>query len=92
MNRQAPGDTTALLEKSEGGWNWTAVGEVDYTVQGNLLQIKIPKKLLDIEGDNFTVNFKWADNTQKDGDIMDFYVSGDVAPLGRFKYQYNAKA
>lgn len=92
VNRQTPGDTTALLEKSEGGWNWTAVGEVDYTVQGNLLQIKIPKKLLDIEGDNFTVNFKWADNTQKDGDIMDFYVSGDVAPLGRFKYQYNAKA
>ena len=22
------------------------------------------------------------------GDIMDFYISGDVAPGGRFRYQY----
>ena len=25
---------------------------------------------------------------QKDGDIMEFYVSGDVAPGERFKYQF----
>lgn len=91
VNRQTPRDTVAILEKSAGGWNWTPVGEVAYTVQKNILQIQIPKRLLGIESDDFTVNFKWADNTQVDGDIMDFYVSGDVAPLGRFKYQYNAR-
>ena len=26
------------------------------------------------------------------GDILDFYTSGDVAPSGRFKYSYIAKA
>jgi hypothetical protein len=30
---------------------------------------------------------KWADNVQKPGDIMDFYLSGDVAPLGRFAWR-----
>jgi len=25
---------------------------------------------------------------EKDGDIMDFYLSGDVAPLGRFVWRW----
>lgn len=33
-------------------------------------------------------NFKWTDNTQNDGDIMDFYLNGDVAPGGRFKFAF----
>ena len=37
------------------------------------------------------VKFKWVDNLQKPGDIMDFYVSGDVAPEGRFQYLYATK-
>ena len=45
--------------------------------------------MLGLNGDTFTINFKWSDNMQTDGDIMDFYNNGDVAPLGRFKYQYN---
>jgi hypothetical protein len=28
---------------------------------------------------------------QKEGDIMDFYVSGDTAPGGRFNYVYTAE-
>jgi len=39
-------------------------------------------------GEKFVINFKWSDNMQNEGDIMDFYVNGDVAPGGRFKYQY----
>jgi hypothetical protein len=38
-----------------------------------------------------TLDFKWADNLQQPGDVMDFYVSGDVAPQGRFKYRYVAE-
>jgi hypothetical protein len=32
--------------------------------------------------------FKWADNLQSPGDVMDFCVSGDTAPEGRFMYRY----
>jgi ribosome-associated translation inhibitor RaiA len=90
VNRTSPTEKYATLEKSKGGWNWEKVGEVEYSLSGNRLQIKIPRAMLNIGTGAFTVNFKWSDNMQKDGDIMDFYVSGDVAPGGRFKYQYKA--
>ena len=88
VNRQSPKDEEhATLEQSKGGWEWEAVGEVSYNASGNTLQIAIPRKLLGI-GDcaSFTVNFKWSDNMQNDGDILDFYENGDVAPEGRYKY------
>jgi hypothetical protein len=33
-------------------------------------------------------DFKWTDNLQRPGDVMDFYLSGDVAPEGRMNYRY----
>lgn len=42
-------------------------------------------------GSNVNFNFKWADNMQQPGDVLDFYVSGDVAPDGRFRYLYIAE-
>ncbi len=88
VNRINPGEK-ATLEKSLGGWNWERVGDVDYSVKSNRLQIKIPRSMLGIESDRFTINFKWSDNMQTDGDIMDVYNNGDTAPGGRFKYQYS---
>jgi hypothetical protein len=32
-----------------------------------------------------------VDNSQRPGDILDFYVSGDAAPDGRFNYRYGAE-
>ena len=37
---------------------------------------------------SLALDFKWADNIQVPGDVMDFYLSGDVAPEGRFMYRY----
>lgn len=93
LNKQTPkSETTAILEKFTGnGFETEVVGDVEYKVNGNVMMVKIPKALLGITTDAFTVNFKWTDNVQNEGDIMDFYVSGDVAPTGRFKYQFNAK-
>lgn len=90
INRSAPGEK-ALLERSTGGWNWESVAEVSYSIQGNRLQIKVPKSLLGITDNAFSLQFKWSDNMQNDGDIMDFYLYGDTAPMGRFAYQYQAQ-
>ena len=38
-----------------------------------------------------SLDFKWADNLQHPGDVMDFYTGGDVAPEGRFRYRYVAE-
>jgi hypothetical protein len=35
-----------------------------------------------------SLDFKWADNVQSPGDVMDLYTSGDTAPEGRFMYRY----
>lgn len=88
INRQTPTDGEhTTLEKSKGGWDWETVGQVQYNASGNTLQLAVPRKLLGIDKcASFTVNFKWSDNMQNDGDILDFYENGDVAPEGRYKY------
>ena len=41
-------------------------------------------------GDALALDFKWWDNAQKPGDIMDTYLSGDCAPEGRFNYRFTS--
>ncbi len=89
VNRTSPGEK-ALLEKSTGGWSWESAAEIDYTVTGNLLQIAVPRKALGIDGRDFVINFKWADNNLADGDLMSVYNDGDTAPCGRFRFTYSS--
>ncbi len=91
VNRLSPTAETAYLERSRGGWNWEKSSEIDYTLKGDTLQIKIPKAALGISGNTFSINFKWTDNTLESGNIMDFYLYGDTAPIGRFMYQYKCE-
>lgn len=92
INRTIDPDGTAWLEQCEGGWRWKKVTPVRYRVDGNELQLSIPRSALGLpSGTAASFNFKWADNLQHPGDVMDFYVSGDVAPEGRFAYRYVGK-
>jgi hypothetical protein len=85
LNRTEPG----VLEVCTGGWNWKRIGKVRYAVKGNRLEVAIPRKLLGLDAaEPLDLSFKWADNLQKPGDAMDFYLSGDVAPLGRFVWRW----
>jgi hypothetical protein len=54
------------------------------------MTVAIPKTMLGIANDcyDFTIDFKWTDNTREDGDIMKWYVNGDTAPVGRYNYRY----
>ena len=88
LNRTTPTTDKATLERSMGGWNWKKAAEVSYKVDGDTMVVTIPRAALGIGEGDFTVNFKWSDNMQTDGDIMDFYVNGDVAPGARFKYSF----
>lgn len=89
INRVNPGKK-AILEKTDAAWNWQKAGEIDYAVNGNKLELKIPKSLLGITGEP-DFEFKWSDNMQQQGDIMDFWLHGDVAPAGRLNFRYNTK-
>ena len=93
VNRTVEKDGESWLEHNEGGWNWKKVARVSFQVMDNELQLAIPCSALGRVAGNTPVSldFKWADNLQHPGDIMDFYVSGDVAPEGRFNYRYAAE-
>lgn len=89
LNRISPDGKKAVLERNQGnGWCWQKAADVEYAVKGNQMEVRIKKKLLGIEGDTVDLEFKWSDNMQEEGNIMDFYVNGDVAPSGRFNFVY----
>ena len=93
VNRTVPGKSMGVLEKNNGGWNWTKAAEVSYRVAGNEMQLAIPRSALGLANGkaDVSLDFKWVDNMQQPGDIMDFYVSGDVAPDGRFNFRYKTR-
>ena len=75
------------IEKSLGGYNFEVVGKAKLSINGNVMQVKIPKEYLNCEKEN-SFEFKVADNVTNYKDIMDYYVTGDVVPLGRLRYGY----
>ena len=82
----------SVLESNLGAWRWDMISQVKVAYSGRCMEISIPLADLGIEPNvGFEIEFKWVDNTQQDGDVYDFYLSGDVAPLGRFNYLYRAK-
>jgi hypothetical protein len=89
INQESP-DGKALLARSIKGWKWQPVGMVDYVMKGSEMEIRVPRSDL---GDTAKMDFyfKWSDNMQNPGDIMDFWINGDVAPLGRFNFHYREK-
>lgn len=89
LNRLPATAESAQLEKSEKGWNWETVGEVRYKVEGNEMELAIPRAFLGFDPEqSIDIEFKWADNIQKEDDVMEFLIDGDAAPSGRFNYRY----
>ena len=88
INRSSPEDS-ALVEHSLNAWDWTKVGSASYVINGKSLILKIKRSVLGVKDDMaINIEFKWSDNMQEDGNIMDFYVNGDVAPGARFNYVF----
>lgn len=94
VNRTIEPDGSSWLEKNVGGgWNWQKVTKVELQTSGDQLQLAVPRQALGLghNDGSLTIDFKWTDDIQHPGDIMDFYVSGDVAPAGRFMYRFEAR-
>ena len=89
INRSSADASTITVERSKGGWSFEKTGEAQYTINGNVMQISVPRSALGLsKGSEIHFNFKLSDNMQVDGDIMDFYQNGDVAPGGRFMFAF----
>ena len=83
-------DGKVSVEKFVGNdaWELQAVGEAEYNLRGKVLQIKIPRSVMNLGN---TFDFKWADNSVVDGDVMQFLDQGDAAPNDRFNYRYTTE-
>ena len=91
VNRLSPENGKATLERSKGGVEFEEVCKLDYSVNGSILQIEIPRNALGLTGDEVKFNFKWSDNLQG-ADAMAFYENGDAAPGGRFAFAFDSTA
>lgn len=89
VNYTKPQGGKAFVQKShQNKWIWHNCGEASMSVNGNKMMLRIPRKVLGMEESKLDFEFKWSDNMQDEGNLMDFYVNGDVAPGGRFNYVF----
>ena len=70
----------------------SSAGKCALYYENDEMIIKVPKNLVGITKDKFTVDFKFADNIPEEDNIMLFIDKGDVAPNNRFNYRYTFDA
>jgi hypothetical protein len=72
----------------DDSFEFEEVGKVKYSVKDNIMQMEIPLALIGVSKDKIEIEFKVADSIEKPDDIMDYYVSGSSAPIGRLNFTY----
>ena len=86
------GKTKLEAVKTDGEFGFVEVGNYPYQMQGNVASFSIPLVSLGIkDAKDFTVDFKVSDGISDPGDIMNYYIDGDCAPIGRLNYRYNSE-
>lgn len=87
VNRSRNGNKASLERLTEDRIA-SKVGDVDFAFKDNVIQFKIPLNLINKNSEDFHISFKVSDNIQEQNDILDYYISGDSAPIGRLGYDY----
>ena len=87
VNRVPAKARTATLERNLGGYRWGSPLDISYGLQGNELEVAVPRPALGLKSLPAEIDFKWADNIQQSGEAGDFTLHGDVAPNDRFNYR-----
>jgi hypothetical protein len=90
VNLEVPSDRETTIK----GWrhgHWENIARIPYHVNGNGLELSVPRKLVAQSGAGPEFDFHWADNIQGFGDISEFGINGDSAPNRRWNYPYRVK-
>lgn len=92
VNYNAKEDFTTSVAKytgTDGKYGFTDCGTVSYRVKDNQMMIAVPMEMLGVTYYNqVCMQFKWADSDTLLDEMADFYIDGDMAPLGRLNYVY----
>jgi hypothetical protein len=79
-------NTTLISLEKDGSFGKTVT--ISYQVKENKLMISVPRSAIQ-ETMTVALEFHWADNIQKIGDISEFFLNGDNAPERRANYVLN---
>ncbi len=66
-------------------------GSARYCLKDNIIQIKVPRNAIGLDGQVDKFYFKVAAGVEKPSDIMNYYQTGSAMPMGRLSYMYNLK-
>ncbi len=96
VNRSPQQNGYTSIEKSTGGYAWQDAGNAQYKTYASnsanadldVIVYKIPLASLGLTADKCHIRLKVTDNVTRPDDIMDYYISGDCAPIGRLSYSY----
>ena len=91
VNRTVTG-SGSTLERFAADGSSEKVADVQFSLSGTALMVRVPRAALGVAEGDFTLYFKVADNVTNYTDIMDYYVDGDSAPLGRLNYTFRANS
>ena len=76
--------TTTLCAYKEDVWQ--EIGRVKYRVEDCEMMVAIPRALLGLTEESFTLNFHWLDNVTDVYDLHSWFTTGDSAPERRNDY------
>ena len=90
VNLEVPSDTETTVKAWRQG-KWETVGKAKYRVNGNAMELAIPRALIGQKGKTSRFDFHWADNIQSFDGASEFGVNGDSAPDRRWNYRYEVR-
>ncbi len=70
---------------------WESIGDGKYRVNGNGLEISIPRDIISNQKKPPKFDFHWADNIQSFNDVSELGVNGDSAPNRRWNYRFEVE-
>jgi hypothetical protein len=87
VNLELISDNETTVKRWRDG-SWKTVARADYCVNGNGMEIQIPRAMLGRAGLTVEFDFHWTDNIQRFGEVSELGVNGDSAPNRRWNYRY----
>jgi len=88
VNYGVKSETETTLKQWDGV-SWVNELAVGYAVNGDALEISVPRNAVMLSSETPQFHFHWADNIQKMNDIASFFTEGESAPDRRFNFNYS---
>ena len=79
------GRTTVKMRRND---EWHTIGDAHYAVQGNRMELSVPRKLVNQSESTPCFDFHWADNIQSFDSVAELGLNGDHAPNRRWNYRF----